>query len=269
MSVFVIIVLLLFILYILSTRCRKGHEGLTNLRGWSFAHRGLHGNGVPENSLRAFAKAVAAGYGSELDVHLLSDGQLAVIHDSSLKRTTGCVGRIEDLTAEKLPEYRLEGTDETIPLLTQVLDIYAGKAPLIVELKPVDGNVEALCTKICEVLDGYNGAYCVESFDPRCVYWFTKNRPDIVRGQLTENFFKSPSSKLPVIIKFIMKTQMCNFLTRPDFVAYRFRDRKNFSNFLCRKLWGAQGVTWTLRTIQEYNAALEEDWIPIFENFCP
>ena len=263
------IVIILFVLYVLSTYCRRGHKGLEMLRGWSYAHRGLHGNGIPENSLAAFSEAVKAGYGSELDVHLLADGELAVIHDSLLARTTGEQGRIEDLTADQLSNYYLEGTDQTIPLLSQVLEIYAGAAPLIVELKPVGDNVDALCKKTCELLDNYNGVYCVESFDPRCVHWFRKNRPEIVRGQLTENFFKSQTSKLPAVLKFALKAQIFNFLTRPDFVAYKYADRKVFSNFLCRRIWGAEGVSWTLETQEEYNTAVKEGWIPIFENFRP
>lgn len=263
------IAVILFVLYVLSTYCRRGYKGLAALRGWSYAHRGLHGNGIPENSLAAFSEAVRAGYGSELDVHLLADGELAVIHDSLLARTTGAQGRIEDLTAGQLGDYHLEGTDQTIPLLSQVLEIYAGAAPLIVELKPVGDNVDALCRKTCEQLDNYNGVFCVESFDPRCVHWFRKNRPEIVRGQLTENFFKSETSKLPAALKFALKAQVFNFLTRPDFVAYKYADRKIFSNFLCRRIWGAQGVSWTLETIEEYNTAVKEGWIPIFENFRP
>ena len=58
------------------------------LRGWLYAHRGLHdGNrSVPENSLEAFRRAAEAGYGVELDVQLTRDGMLVVHHDASLKR---------------------------------------------------------------------------------------------------------------------------------------------------------------------------------------
>lgn len=264
-----IIIFCLIVLYILSTCCRKSHRGLSTLSGWSYAHRGLHGNGVPENSLQAFQLAREAGYGSELDVHLLADGNLAIMHDSLLKRTTGADGRIEELTVSQLASYRLEGTSEKIPLLSEVLALYDGKAPLIVELKPVGNNTPILCQKVCELLEQYKGIYCVESFDPRCTYWFRKHRPDIIRGQLTEDFFKSPSSTLPGIVKFIMKHQITNFLTFPDFIAYRYSDRKTISNLLCRKLWGAAGVSWTLVSKDEYDTAVSEGWIPIFEGFRP
>ena len=259
----------LIALYVLSTYCRRPRIGISALRGWAYAHRGLHGEGAPENSLEAFRRARDAGYGSELDVHLLKDGELAVIHDHALIRTTGQQGTIEDLTAQELMNYTLEGTCETIPLFSDVLNLYSGAAPLIVELKATAKNVSALCEKACALLDTYDGIYCVESFDPRCIHWLRKNRPDIIRGQLTENYFASPNSKLPAILKLILRHQVLNFLTRPDFVAYRYRDRKTISNTICRKLWKAQGVTWTLQTIEEYHTAVFEDWIPIFENFLP
>ena len=269
MIYFLITILLLVVLYILATYCRRPSDGMAALRGWAYAHRGLHGNGAPENSLEAFQRARDAGYGSELDLHLLRDGELAVIHDHALLRTTGQEGRIEDLTSEDLAKYHLEGTNETIPLFADVLKIYSGSAPLIVELKATAKNVAKLCEKTCEMLDTYNGLYCIESFDPRCIYWLRKHRPDIIRGQLTENYCASPTSKLPWLIKIILRHQVLNFLTRPDFVAYKFADRKTISNTICRKLWRAQGVTWTLKTLEEYETAVNEEWIPIFEDFLP
>lgn len=260
--------LLVGILYVLSTTGRSGHPDLYKLRGWAYAHRGLHGNGVPENSMEAFQRAKEAGYGIELDIHLLKDGNLAVIHDSLLVRTTGAEGRIEDLKTDELKKYNLEDTEETIPLFQDVLTLYAGEAPIIVELKE-HKNYADLCAAACKMLDGYEGVYCLESFDPRCIYWLRKNRPDLIRGQLTENYFRGSKAKLPWYFKFVLRHQMLNFLTRPDFVAYRFNDRKTISNTLCRKLWGMQGVTWTIKTIEEYNTAVAEGWLPIFESFNP
>lgn len=269
MIVFLSVVILLFAIYVLSTACRRGHNGLHALQGWSYAHRGLHGDGIPENSLEAFRRARDAGYGIELDVHLLGDGRLGVMHDSGLKRTTGQEGFMEDLTAETRKDYHLEGTDQTIPLFSEVLSLVDGKVPLIVELKCVGGNYPELCRKTCQMLDGYKGVYCLESFDPRCIYWLRKNRPDVIRGQLSENYFASQSTSLPWYLKFLLTIQALNFLVYPDFVAYKFRDRKTLSNFLARKLWGAQGVTWTLRNQHEHDIAVAEGWLPIFENYMP
>ena len=263
------LLIVLMAVYLFAIRCRSSHPGLQALEGWNYAHRGLHGNGIPENSMAAFRASLDHGYGIELDVHLLADGNLAVIHDSLLNRTTGQPGRIEDLTTEDLKNYRLEGTEETIPEFLDVLTLYSGKAPLIVELKPVDGNHAALTEAVCRMMDTYKGPYCLESFDPRCVAWLYKNRPDIIRGQLTENFFKSKSD-LPDYLKFALRHCLTNIMCVPDFVAYKFADRKDtVSVKLCRKLWKAKTVTWTLKTKEEYDTAVSEGWIPIFEGFEP
>ena len=262
-------IVLIAILFLLATRCRHGHEGLSALRGWSYAHRGLHGNGVPENSMDAFRRALEAGYGVELDVHLLSDGGLAVIHDAALVRTTGAEGVVEDLTTQQLSDYRLEGTDQRIPTFEEVLNLFAGKVPLIIELKCERNNYAALCDAVCRAMDGYKGAYCMESFDPRCIRWLYKNRPDIIRGQLSENYFACTKAKLPGLLKFILGNHLMNFLTVPDFVAYRFKDRKSVSNFVVEKIWRAQSVTWTLRNMDEHKIAVEENRIPIFEYYMP
>ena len=263
------LLLILAIFYLFAIRCRSGHPGLKDLEGWNYAHRGLHGNGLPENSMAAFKAALDHGYGIELDIHLLKDGNLAVMHDSLLNRTTGQAGRIEDLTTEELKNYSLEGTEETIPEFMDVLTLYNGKAPLIIELKPTDGNHAALTEAVCRMMDTYKGPFCMESFDPRVVHWLHKNRPDIIRGQLTENYFKSKSD-LPDYLKFALKHCLSNLLCVPDFIAYRFADRNStISINLCKKIWKVKTVTWTLKTMEEYNTAVAEGWIPIFENFTP
>ena len=263
------LLLIIIIVYLFAIRCRSGHAGLKDLQGWSYAHRGLHKEGIPENSMAAFKAALDHGYGIELDIHLLKDGNLAVMHDSLLNRTTGQPGRIEDLTTEDLKNYRLEGTEETIPEFMDVLTLYNGKAPLIIELKPEGGNHAALADAVCRMLSTYKGVFCIESFDPRCITWLRKNRPDIIRGFLTENFFHSKSD-LPDYLKFALKHCLTNITAVPDFVAYKFEDRNStLSTSLCRKLWKAQGVTWTLRSIEDYRTAVSEGWLPIFENFEP
>lgn len=269
MYIILIIALLLAALYALSMIGGTDRKDLSAFRGCAYAHRGLHGNGVPENSMEAFRRAKAAGYGIELDIHLLADGNLAVIHDAKLKRTTGADGCIEDLTTQQLKDYHLEGTAETIPQFQEVLDLYAGAAPIIVELKCENNNYAKLCETACNMLDNYNGPFCMESFDPRCIRWLRNNRPDMIRGQLAENYFLSPKSKLPWHLKFILSNHMMNFLTLPDFVAYKFKDRKSIGCWICRKLWRIQGVTWTLRSQEDYDVAVKEGWLPIFEFFNP
>ena len=265
-----VILLLLFLLWCLLLRCRRNHPARTVLTGQRYAHRGLyHKPAIPENSLAAFRRAVNHGFGAELDVHLMRDGELAVIHDSSLLRTAGADIAIEDLTAADLNRYTLEESRETIPLLRQVLPLFRGKAPLIVELKPERGNHAALCEAVAKLLDGYDGDYCIESFDPRVVYWFRKHRPGVCRGQLSHNFLKDGKNTLPLWMKFVITNLLSNFLTCPDFVAYGFRDRKQLSVRLCRLLWRPQMFHWTITTREDLLQAESEGAVGIFEQFIP
>lgn len=263
-----ILAVILAALYVLSTSGRTGHPGMDALRGWKYAHRGLHNENLPENSMGAFRAALEHGYGIELDIHLMRDGNLAVIHDTSLLRTAGEEVDITDLTAEDLENYRLEGSDEKIPLFSQVLELYAGKAPLIIELKEND-NCRELVDAAVKAMEGYEGPYCMESFHPKCVYELKKRHPHVIRGQLVMDYFKEEGSTLPKVIKWLVTNQAENFLIAPDFIAYRFSDRKTFSNFLTMKFWKLQGVSWTLKSQQQLDKAVAEGWLPIFEGFKP
>lgn len=255
-------------LYVLSVQGRTGHKGLDDLKGWKYAHRGLHDENLPENSMGAFRAALENGYGIELDIHLMKDGNLAVMHDTSLKRTAGVDVKITDLTTEELPDYPLNDKGELIPTFSQVLELFAGKAPMIIELK-ADGNSRALVDTAVKAMEGYEGVYCMESFDPRCVLELKKRHPHIIRGQLVMDYFKETKSPLHPVLKWILTNQAANFLTTPDFVAYRFSDRHVFSNKLARNFWGLQGVTWTIKSQEDFNEATGEGWIPIFEGFKP
>lgn len=260
------IVVALFLLYLFTLGGRVRFTDFKDFKSTQFAHRGLYGNGIPENSLKAFQNAVAHGYGAELDVHLTKDGNLAVIHDASLLRTAGVDVNIEDLTLEEAQTYNLEGTDEKIPAFQKILEIFENKYPLIIELKSQNNNVNELCTKTAEVLDNYKGVYCIESFDPRCVRWFYKNRPNVIRGQLSANFLNDKNVKKNFFQKLVMTLLLTNFLTKPDFVAFCFEHRNLFSFRLATELLKLQKVAWTIKNKDDIKTAIKEDIIPIFED---
>ncbi len=264
------ILFMLAVLYLVSLRCRGSHPEMEELTRYRYAHRGLHDKTaqIPENSLAAFRRAAEGGYGAELDVHLMKDGNLAVIHDSSLYRTAGADVVIEDLTLEELNKYRLEGTREPIPLLNEVLPLFENTGALVVELKSWKGNYAALTEATVAMLDRYKARYCIESFDPRCLVWLRKNRPEIIRGQLSTNFFKS-REVLSFPTKVVLSNLMGNFLTVPDFIAYNFYYRKNLSLRICRWLYGAQEFSWTVRTPKRMKELEEDGSVVIFERFDP
>lgn len=106
-----------------------------------FAHRGAS-RYAPENTLPAFELAARQGAdGIELDVHLTRDGQLVVIHDETLERTTNGAGWVKDYTLAELQALRADnhmpGFAETrIPTLAEVLDFVRGTPMLVnIELK--------------------------------------------------------------------------------------------------------------------------------------
>ena len=273
MTVLVILLVLAILaeLWLLSLQCRRNHPSWNFLRTFRYAHRGFHDKPqIPENSLPAFRRAIDHIYGAELDVHLMADGNLAVIHDSSLLRTAGADVAIEDLTAADLDNYRLEGTDEKIPLFSEVLELFEGRTPLIVELKPQRDNHDALTAAAVAMLDKYRVNYCIESFDPRCLRWLKKNRPAIVRGQLSEQFLRhGDGGGQGRLTLFALGSLLTNFLTRPDFIAYRFSDRNCVAVKLCRRLYRVQEVNWTITSKEEMGAAENAGNLVIFERFDP
>lgn len=268
----ILILLLLLELFALLTVCRRGHSHMALLRKYRYAHRGYHRtNVVPENSAAAFREAIRRGFGCELDVHLMKDGHLAVIHDASLLRTAGADVYVEDLTAAELSQYCLEGTQERIPLLEEILPLFEESGlPLVVELKAERGNHDALAEAACAVLDEFRVLYCVESFDPRCLRWLKKNRPEIVRGQLSENFLRrSDGGSQPRILLWALGKLLTNCLAKPDFIAYRFADRDNFCLRWCRWFYKVQEFNWTITTKEEMREAESAGNSVIFQDFDP
>ena len=265
------ICLILALVWAILLRARRGTESMAALRKFRYAHRGLYDKaaGIPENSMEAFSRAVAHGFGAELDVHLLRDGTLAVFHDSDIRRMTGRAGYLEDLSAEELGDYPLDGTGETIPQFCDVLALFEDTGlPIIVELKSFRDNYAALTERTMHELDKFRVVYCVESFDPRCVAWVRKHRPEVIRGQLSQNFLKD-RGKLSLPMAFATTHLLSNIMVQPDFVAYRFKDRKKWAPRLCRRIYGAQRVYWTIRSKEELSIAESDGAIAIFEHFLP
>ena len=263
------VLVLFFLLWFLLLRCRRRGRGWKKLLGRRYAHRGWHMKpAVPENSLAAFRRALDKGWGAELDVHLLKDGTLAVFHDSDLRRCAGEEGDIEDLDREGLARLRLEGTEEPVPLFDEVLALFEGKAPLIIELKSHKNNYKALTEAVIARLDRYKGDYCVESFDPRVLMVLRRERPNILRGQLAMDF-RPGGEPLPGWQRFALRNLLMNFLTVPDFIAYRFEDRQRLALKLCRRVWGVKEASWTLRSMDDLLTAEAAGAMPIFECFDP
>lgn len=264
-----IIIVVPIVLYLLMIMPRmKNRPDMTPFQGWLYAHRGLHDNSseAPENSLAAFREAVDAGFGMELDIQLTKDGQVVVFHDDTLKRVCGIEGKISDYTYEQLQEFTLCKSEERIPLFTQVLKLVDGKVPLIVEFKGNDSTNLDLCPVADDILQKYSGVYCMESFNPLMVAWYRKNRPEVVRGQLSERFFSNGKKH---VLHFVLQNLLLNFYAKPDFIAYKWSDYKNISRRLCRFLFGITAVAWTIQSKEALKSSKKHFDLFIFDSFLP
>lgn len=249
--------------------CPRRPETAAFLVGRLYAHRGLHdGNRkVAENSLEAFRLAVQEGYGIELDVQPTRDGKLVVFHDDSLKRLCGRDARIRDLTWEELKAHPLpEGSP--IPLLSQVLELVAGKVPLIVEIKHY-GNPRENARLTLQALQAYRGPFCVESFHPLALWYFRFHAPHILRGQLASGGQRDPETG--PLAHFAMKFLLVNGISRPHFVSYSCGSDHNLSMWLHKRLCFRQTLlaAWTIRDQESLDKARRHYQMFIFEGFRP
>ncbi|HEY0043274.1 MAG TPA: glycerophosphodiester phosphodiesterase family protein [Allosphingosinicella sp.] len=230
---------------------------LERLGALPFAHRGLHGGGVVENSRAAFAAAIAAGHGIELDVQASRDGEAMVLHDYKLERLTRETGDVASRSAAQLGVIRLSGTDETIPTLREILQQIAGRVPLLIEVKAPDRSVTRLCMAVYRSLEGYRGPVGIMSFNPEVPRWFAAHAPRVLRGLVvTENGKRGLRGRL--------ERAFALWRSRAQFLAYDIRDLP--SRFAkARRKRGMPVFTWTVRSDADHDrAALHADQI-IFE----
>ncbi len=256
------ILALLALLYLLLFVRPKGKQPADKRLLADYAHRGLHGKDVPENSLQAFEKAVQAGYGIELDVQLSSDGEVMVFHDYNLVRMTGKDAKLASLTGEELRALSLGGTEQTIPTFLQVLELVDGRVPLLVELKGESLNAD-LCPKVAALLKDYKGPYCVESFNPLLVKSIKKHLPGVYCGQLYTNVCRD--KKKYSALNLILTVMAFNFLAGPNFIAYNCKDRKSLAVRLACGLYRAPRFVWAGKTREELDLAHKLGEHPIFE----
>ena len=232
------------------------------LYGRNVAHRGLHDDEKPENSLAAFRAAGENDYGTELDAHLTADGETVVMHDDNTARMCGVDKVIAETSLAELKTLRLRNTDEQIPTLREALEAVGGHGPVILELKTAGENNPLLCEKVLEEIRAYDGALCIESFDPRIVAWFKRNAPDILRGQLTNSFREMKKGTSP-LAAFAIANGLTNVIARPQFIAHG-PGRKSPLIRLAERL-GALDVYWTSH---DYATQWSHDAV-IFEFYRP
>jgi glycerophosphoryl diester phosphodiesterase len=165
----------------------------------------------------------------------------------------------------------LKGSAEHAPLFSEFLQTVDGKTPLIIEIKSrheyTGEYLDALCHATLDGLKGYNGPYCIESFDPRVVKRIRKFAPQVLRGQLVDSYRAYRKEGANPIHAFVISHCFGNFMARPDFIAW-CPDKQNWAVRLCARL-GAMMVMWT--ALPEHDqAALEKQYdAVIFQWYHP
>ncbi len=208
---------------------------------WTYAHRGLHGAGVPENSPSAFAGAIARGLGIECDVQRSADGQAMVFHDWELDRMTSEHGPVAARNATELAAIALQGSMDRIPSLAALLRQVGGQVPLLIEVKSRRSlDIAGICAAVARDLSDYGGLHAVMSFDPRVCRWFSRHAPEVVRGLVvTEEHDRGLVGSA--------KRHVAFWTSGADFLAYDLRDLPSRFPAVKRRR-GVPVLTWTVRS---------------------
>ena len=150
------------------------------------AHRGASGL-APENTLAAFAKAIEIGVDRiEMDLRQTIDGEVVVLHDKTINRTTNGWGSVRKLSLKKCKRYSAGSwfhhsfSDERIPTFREVLEFVNGRAKLLLEIKdgsPYHHGIEKNIIDLVNEFDAHE--WCiVQSFNDRVLKNF-RELPDL------------------------------------------------------------------------------------------
>lgn len=229
------------------------------------AHRAYHDISVgrPENSRAAVQAAIDAGYGIEIDLQLSSDNEAMVFHDYGLDRLTLEDGPIRQRPSSVLQTLSLKGSAETIPTLWQILDLVAGRVPVLIEIKDQDGgmgpNVGPLEEATARAIKDYLGPVAVMSFNPNSVVLMAELAPTVPRGLTTDAF--DPA-------EWPLSTETCTHLRAiPDieragavFISHDVHDLDSQRVVALRRS-GLPVLTWTVKS-----QAVQDEVAPLCDN---
>jgi glycerophosphoryl diester phosphodiesterase len=237
------------------------------------AHRGLHdaANGVIENSRTAVWHAVQSGYGFEVDVQISSDGEAMVFHDDVLDRLTEYAGPVREMTSAELSGIALKDSadGDTIWKLAELLELVAGQAPAVIEIKTRwDGDL-ALARRVGELLSAYEGPIAAKSFDPDLVAELARAAPKVARGIVGYGFDDEEAEQLTPFKRAWLRNLLHWPRTRPHFISWGVKDLPRRSVDIANRVTGTPVMTWTVKTpAEQARAGLYADQM-IFEGFRP
>ena len=235
-------------------------DNLFWLKNTPVAHRGLWGNGVPENSLTSFDAAAKAGFAIETDIYMTTDGVPVCFHDKTLERTTDGSGFIYEKSLADLKKLHLKGSEEKIPTLKELLDVIGGRTPLLIEIKDQPNGKSLVCTAV-DILKKYDGAFAVQAFNPFYLNRVKKLAPHFTRGILASENPDDPGA----INRFVVKHMAFNFLCKPRFISFSYSGLP----LPKRKTKGVPVLAWTVTSKEIYDKIKPLCDNIIFEYFIP
>jgi glycerophosphoryl diester phosphodiesterase len=234
------------------------------------AHRGLHNKakGVIENTESAFTAAIEHDYAIECDVQLSADGEAIVFHDDDLDRLTEAKGPVKALTTKELKHTKLKATNDRMQTLAELLEQVDGRSTLVIELKSLWDDNEALAKRAVEVLESYEGPCCLMSFDPSLIAAVRRLSPHTVRGIVADRATDPYYNTLPLAKRIEIRNFTHLSRTQPHFVSYNWRDLP-FDPVTEIRAGGHPVITWTVRSKEEASQALRYCDQVTFEGYTP
>jgi len=243
--------------------------GLDWLTARPIAHRGLHGAGAIENTASAFTAAIAGGYAIETDLQITADGEAVVHHDAALGRLTEGSGALAAMTAAELKRVPFKATADRIMTLGELLDLMAGRATLVIELKSLRDGDDRLPRRATAVLAGYAGPAALMSFDPFQVAAVRAAAPGLTRGLVAQRERGQPDESFAARWRRagVYAAQLAR--ARPQFLAYSVADLPALPPLYARYVLRRPVLTWTVRNEADRKRAANWADQVIFEGWRP
>ena len=234
------------------------------------AHRGLHNarQGVIENTETAFKAAMAKGYGIECDLQAASDLEPMVFHDERLKRLTTAKGLVRQHSPAELKRLHMRRTSDRIMRLAEMLEMVAGKVPLLIEVKSDWAREDDFAVAVARRLRSYKGPYGIMSFDPNRVRPFRDLLPHAPRG-IVAGGIRSDLTMPRWIRHWNARKLLTNHIARPDFINYFVRGLPGAAPVLSRRPGDLPLFTWTVRSPADRAKAMRYADAMVFEGFEP
>lgn len=235
------------------------------------AHRGYHAAeaGRLENTLPAAEAAMARNFAIECDVQLTADERVVVFHDDTLDRLMRATGPVNRKTLAELRSLRFHESDAGIPTLDELLEVVAGRVPLIVEFKSHFNGDRRLETAAAPSIEGYDGPLAVMSFDAASVSSLRHLLPTTLRGLVADRFDKHEWPELSCPSRIEGRYLLGAATALPQFIAYDVKALPASIPLAFRHFCRTPLLTWTVRTPADFRTAREWADQIIFEGFDP